>query len=205
MRAILFVLSIFMLSGCLQHEPADNQSVPLQNQALPAANITENPVSGNITAPPRQNQTTPESGNESNPSTNQSTPQPGNQTNQTTNPQQNQTTPQPGNQTNQSASNENPPEETPPQPAIPQGLAFGNGSYLLVLDDVSIIPTSSGPCGIFSVRLASDGSVLDKMLICTGESENWVSPDGGSHRILVVNVAAGYGGQEKWAKVMIYG
>ncbi|MDD5172446.1 MAG: hypothetical protein PHF60_05420, partial [Candidatus ainarchaeum sp.] len=75
----------------------------------------------------------------------------------------------------------------------------------LVLDDISLIPTSSEPCGIFSVRSGSDGAILDKMLICPGESQNWVSPDGDGYRIFVVKVAAGYGGQEKWAKVIIYG
>jgi hypothetical protein len=89
-----------------------------------------------------------------------------------------------------------PPAEIPERP---KGLAFG-GKYLLVLDDVSIIPTSDEPCGIFSILDSSDYSVLDKEIICPGESKMF-----SGYRIFVVKVAAGYSGQGNWADVRIYG
>lgn len=85
-----------------------------------------------------------------------------------------------------------------PLPQAPAGLRFGK--YLLVLDDVSIIPTSDEPCGIFSILDASDYSVLDKEIICPGESKMYAG-----YRIFVVKVAAGYAGAGNWADVRIYG
>ncbi len=92
-------------------------------------------------------------------------------------------------------------EPAPPKP--PEGLAFANNSYVIALDDVSIVPTSAEPCGIFSLW-AANGSLIEKMFICPGQSEMWVSPDGGSYRILVVKVAGGYTGHA-WAQVIVYG
>lgn len=90
------------------------------------------------------------------------------------------------------------PPEPEPLPETPAGLRFGG--YLLVLDDVSVIPTSDEPCGIFSILDASDYSVLDKEIICPGESKMYAG-----YRIFVVKVAAGYAGAENWADVRIYG
>lgn len=83
------------------------------------------------------------------------------------------------------------------------GLSFGNGSYFIALDDVSLVPTSQEPCGIFSLH-SSEGELLDKLFICPGQSETWEGPDGASFRILVVKVAGGYAGT-KWAQVIVYG
>lgn len=89
--------------------------------------------------------------------------------------------------------------------AKPKGLVFGSGKYMLVLDDVSIIPNSEEPCGIFSVRNATDYSTYEKMLICPPESQEWTSPENHIYRIKVLKVAAGYSGQENWVEVIIYG
>ncbi|MFH0884696.1 MAG: hypothetical protein V1861_03220 [Candidatus Micrarchaeota archaeon] len=97
------------------------------------------------------------------------------------------------------------PPERPPQPEKPEGLLFANGSYSLALDDVSVIPTSEEPCGIFSIRHPANGTVIEKFFLCPGESQNWESPEGGSYRILVVEVAAGYTKEAKWARVIIFG
>ena len=96
--------------------------------------------------------------------------------------------------------NESPPaNETPPEEPEPsKGWHFG--PHILVLDDVSVIPNSDEPCGIFSIRDASDDTVLDKKIICPGESAYWAG-----YRIFVVKVAAGYSGGENWADVRIYG
>ena len=89
-------------------------------------------------------------------------------------------------------------------PQIPEGILFGNSSYLLVLDDVSVVPVSDEPCGIFSIRHSADGSVIEKLFICPGDSQYWTSEEGNSYRIYVVKVAAGYTQEEKWAKVLIF-
>ena len=103
--------------------------------------------------------------------------------------------------TNQTDPEEPQTPEVPPEeiPEKPKGLAFG-GKYLLVLDDVSIIPTSDEPCGIFSILDSSDYSVLEKEIICPGESKMF-----SGYRIFVVKVAAGYTGGGNWADVRIYG
>ena len=97
---------------------------------------------------------------------------------------------------NQTPANQTPPTEPEPEP--PAGWHFG--PHILVLDDVSVIPNSDEPCGIFSIRDASDDTVLDKKIICPGESAYWEG-----YRIFVVKVAAGYSGGENWADVRIYG
>jgi hypothetical protein len=97
------------------------------------------------------------------------------------------------------------PQNPEPQPMIaPAGLSFGNGSYIIALDDASVIPASSEPCGIFSLW-SSNGSLIEKMFICPGESEIWRSPDDSSYRIFVVQVAAPYSGSGAWAKVIVFG
>jgi hypothetical protein len=99
--------------------------------------------------------------------------------------------------------NETPQNPMPETQTPPEGLAFGSNRYIIALDDVSLVPTSAEPCGIFSLRMA-DGSLIEKMFICPGQSEMWDGPDGGSYRILVVKVAGGYTGH-KWAQVIVYG
>src|SRR5262249_40849415 len=114
--------------------------------------------------------------------------------------------PVPSNQTN-STSSSNATTSTTNQtvpPKAPEGLEFPGSNYSLVLDDVSVIPSSSGPCGIFSVRDPS-GIILDKLLICPPESDTWRSPEGHLYRIRVDEVAAGYSGGGNWAKVEIFG
>ena len=99
--------------------------------------------------------------------------------------------------------NETPQNPEPQIPRPPEGLSFANNSYVIALDDVSLVPTSAEPCGIFSLWTAN-GSLIEKMFICPGQSEMWDSPDGGSYRILVIKVAGGYTGH-KWAQVIVYG
>ncbi len=87
-------------------------------------------------------------------------------------------------------------------PAIPEGIHLGG--YLLVLDDVVIYPESSEDCGAFSIML-TNGTVVDKLLICEGQSKYWITPEGHKYRIFVVKLAAGYTMQENWADVRVYG
>jgi hypothetical protein len=82
----------------------------------------------------------------------------------------------------------------------PAGIQFGN--YSLVLDDVSITPSSSEPCGIFSIT--TNGTVVDRFVACPRQSRTWIAPGGHAYRIFVKKVAAGYGGTE-WADITIFG
>lgn len=86
-----------------------------------------------------------------------------------------------------------------------EGIPFANGSYILVLDDVSYPKGSGDSCGIFSIRYASDKSILDREIICPGDSQYWKSPEDDLYRIVVGDVAAGYTKDIKWAEVIIYG
>jgi hypothetical protein len=91
-----------------------------------------------------------------------------------------------------------------PEPEA-KGILFANQSYLLVLDDVSVPTSAKGSCGIFSVKYAGNLSVADRFIVCPGDTQYWVSPEGQSFRIVVVEVAAGYTKDVKWAEVIIYG
>jgi hypothetical protein len=86
-----------------------------------------------------------------------------------------------------------------------EGIPFANGSYVLVLDDVSYPTSEKGSCGIFSVMDAGNKSVLNRFIICPKESQYWKSPEDDTYRIVVKNVAAGYTRDIKWADVVIYG
>lgn len=86
-----------------------------------------------------------------------------------------------------------------------EGILFANGSYLLILDDVSYPTASLEPCGIFSIAHAGNLSIAERLIICPGDSKSWVSPEGRIYRILVKKVAAGYTKESIWADVMIFG
>ncbi len=113
--------------------------------------------------------------------------------------------PEPGNTTNVTPPQDNATEpEAPPEPAPEEaGLAFGGGRSALFLDDVSVVPVSDKPCGIFSIRYAN-GTLIEKTFICPGDSETFDAPEG-TYRIFVQDVAAGYTKGARWAKVIIYG
>ncbi len=87
-------------------------------------------------------------------------------------------------------------------PAIPEGIHLGG--YLLVLDDIVIYPESEEDCGAFSIML-TNGTVVDKLIICERQSKYWITPEGHKYRIFVVKLAAGYTMQENWADVRVYG
>jgi hypothetical protein len=196
MRFVFFAI-VLLLSGCVfQGQP--NASVasqpPSQNPAQEPAAV----VSGNITeiaepapppaAPPAEeangSAVPPAATNESPSQSPEQAPAP-----------ENTTAPFP--QENGSAQ--------PASPAEAPGLEFGNGSYRIVLEDLSVIPASEEPCGIFSIRSAGSGDVLEKIFICPGDSQQWVGPDNHSFRILVVETAAGYTKEARWARVIVYG
>ncbi len=189
-RLILPILAISLLiaSGCAQQVQApsapasSNQTTATNQPSPPSQPAVPAQTTGNITENPA-----PPPGALANV-TNMTGPS---GTNASQNPPENPANTTPGNGTNYTA---NP----------PPGLNFPESNYTLVLDDVSLIPDSQGPCGIFSIRDAN-GSIIDKMLICPPESQDWVAPDGHLYRIRVEKVAAGYSTQENWAQVSIFG
>ncbi len=179
----LSAIALILISGCTQSPASPGQNISNASQppvpAQATGNITQNP------APPPgalagQNNTTASANN-----TNVSAPPPANSTNNTV--------PSPG-ADNTSSANQ----------TVPAGLQFPESNYTLVLDDVSLVPNSQSPCGIFSIRDANN-SILDKMLICPPDSEYWTAPDGHLYRIRVEQVAAGYSTEQNWAQVSIFG
>ncbi len=190
MRLLVLAVIALMLSGCLQQAAPPQNATPPQPQPIPPSVNTTPPVqnqtSGNISqAPPPlpPNITLNQTGNQSQ----------GNRSGNAT------TSNQTSNQTTNYTSTSN-----TTVPAKPAGLPFPDSSYSLFLDDVSLVPTSSEPCGIFSIR-DSNNSIMDKLLICPPESADWTSPEGHLYRIRVDEVAAGYTMQTNWAKVEIFG
>ncbi len=106
-----------------------------------------------------------------------------------------------------------PPEEPQPDeggsPDSPFGVepgdvVFGSGKYVLVLEDVSVPLGDAEPCAMFKIIRAS-GEVLDRKMICPSEEEYWTDPDGQRFRILVLEVAAGFTKEGRWADVRVFG
>lgn len=81
------------------------------------------------------------------------------------------------------------------------GILFGDGAYLLVLEDISV----SDSCALMSVNFAANQSEITKLKGCPGKDVNWVSSEGRIFRIKVIKTAAGYTYAEKWASVIIFG
>lgn len=180
MRLLAIIALALLLSGCTS-----------QNAASPQANSTPN-------TPPQVNQSepaAPEQNLSSGNITKNPAPPPSalNQTNSTNVSNSiNSSVSTPSNATNSTV------------PQRPSGLDFAGGNFTLVLDDVSLVPNAQGPCGIFSIR-DRNGSIIDKLLICPPESQDWVAPGGHLYRIRVEKVAAGYSTRENWAQVSIFG
>ncbi len=184
MRIVLITLAMLLLLGCIR-QPTENPA-PAPNATVPAQNQTP---------PPRQNET----GVQSTPQTESVI----NESNLTIlNPGVGNVS-SPGNGTLSNATLPNVTGPSAPENATARRPVLPFGNYSLVLDDVSIIPSSSEPCGIFSI-VAGNGPVMDRFVICPRQSRTWVAPDGHAYRIFVKKVAAGYGGVE-WADVTIFG
>lgn len=81
------------------------------------------------------------------------------------------------------------------------GILFGNGTYLLVLEDISTVDD----CALMAVHFAANQSEITKLKGCPGQDVNWASPEGRIFRIKVIKTAAGYAYAGKWAQVVIYG
>ena len=81
------------------------------------------------------------------------------------------------------------------------GIFFGEGSYVLLLDDI-VIYSEDRVCAAVTLAYAN-GTELKKDVFCPG-SNYWTAPDGHRFRIEVLKTAAGYTGQH-WASVIIYG
>jgi hypothetical protein len=81
------------------------------------------------------------------------------------------------------------------------GLIIANGSYILVLEDISTVDN----CALLSVVYSSNQTEITKLKGCPGKDVNWISPEGRVFRIKVVKTAAGYTKNESWADIRVYG
>ncbi|MCK4319025.1 hypothetical protein KAW38_00450 [Candidatus Micrarchaeota archaeon] len=79
-------------------------------------------------------------------------------------------------------------------------LVFGDRGYALDLLSVTI----DAECAVFEF-IYTNGTVIDKAIICKGEDIYWVSPEGQGFRVKVLQVALGYSTNTSWANVIIYG
>jgi Skp family chaperone for outer membrane proteins len=128
------------------------------------------------------------------------------QTNQQSS-QQNQT--QSKQQTSQTAANK--PADQPTNETIEKVLEkdtgknrtsflFGNGKYMLVLDDVVISEGVS--CAAISIKYA-DGRFIKKDLMCPNSDYTWTDPNRETYRIRIFSAGAGYQGGA-WADAGTY-
>ena len=88
------------------------------------------------------------------------------------------------------------------------GLFFGNGRYVLILDDIVLDETKpDGACAaIRIVQLVGDSAKgLGKEKVCKDADVNWVSPEGRIFRIRLIKIVPGYSQQSKWAEFRIFG
>ena len=88
------------------------------------------------------------------------------------------------------------------------GLFFGNGRYVLILDDIVLDETKpDGACAaIRIVQLVGDSAKgLGKEKVCKDADVNWVSPEGRIFRIRLIKIVPGYSQQSKWAEFRILG
>lgn len=84
-----------------------------------------------------------------------------------------------------------------------EGLVFGEGDYILVLDDLSL--DKPEPCAIISIYDSNTQEQLEQAKICPGEEYYWTSPENHVYRIVVIETAAGYSYGAAWANIIIYG
>ena len=173
MRTALISLAMLLLLGCIQ-QPAGNVTV-YGNHSPGDLNGSRGPnatVPAQITTPPAQNSSS------GLPGSNESGIAPGNESGGYG--------PGTGNLSNATLSN-----TTANITRLPV-LALGN--YSLVLEGTTV-PSSSGPCGIFSL-IAGNGSIAERFVLCPLQSRTWISPEGHKYIIFVETVSAGYDGAE---------
>ncbi len=82
-----------------------------------------------------------------------------------------------------------------------EGLFFGGGRYVVILDDVVWYGDKS--CAAVTIAYA-DGTPIKKDVMCPRTDYYWTDPGGNRFRFKVIQVAAGYSG-EAWANIIIYG
>lgn len=106
--------------------------------------------------------------------------------------------------TSSNATVDQPPEEDEPDEL--EGLLFGDGEYILVLDDLVLDETKpGGVCAAVSIVEVETLARLDRKKICKEVDKTWTAPDGHVYRIHLVEAIAGYTGESKWAEFRITG
>jgi len=83
------------------------------------------------------------------------------------------------------------------------GILFGEGRYALTIDDLTV--PDGEACAIMSISYSSNRTTLTRLVLCPGESQNWIDPGGRVFRIRVLKTAAGYSGGAGWAQVDVFG
>ncbi|NYZ77012.1 hypothetical protein H0O02_01710 [Candidatus Micrarchaeota archaeon] len=91
-------------------------------------------------------------------------------------------------------------ESTAPEPGV-DGIAFGGGRYVLVLQDVILYGEES--CAAVAIAHAN-GTEIKRDVMCPLHDYYWTAPDGQRFRMKITKVAAGYSG-EPWVEAIIYG
>lgn len=107
-------------------------------------------------------------------------------------------------ETNETAENETINEthvETVNETKEIEGIFFGGGRYVVILDDVVWYGDKS--CAAVTIAYA-DGIPIKKDVMCPRTDYYWTDPGGNRFRFKVIQVAAGYSG-EAWANIIIYG
>lgn len=89
--------------------------------------------------------------------------------------------------------------DQPPEENI-TGTVFGDGKYVLILDDVVFYGDDA--CAAITIAYAN-GTAIKKDVVCPPGDMSWTSPEDERFRIRVTEAAGGYTGT-KWAKIIIF-
>ncbi len=86
------------------------------------------------------------------------------------------------------------------------GLIFGNEKYVLLLNDIALDTSAAGgACALIEIVEIESEQSLQKGKVCKGTDFAWDSPEEKRFKIRLVDIAAGYSGEAKWANFLIFG
>ena len=180
MRLVVFGVLLLVLFGCVAvEEPAEEAEENITEEPEIPEEIPEEVPEENETAEPEINESEESGINEL-------------ELNETINESMNWTEEIIANETV---------NETMDESGEIDGILFGEGKYLLILDDA--VWYGGRACAAIDITYVN-GTSIKRDVICPTQDYYWIAPDRHKFRIKVVEVAAGYSG-EAWADISIYG
>ena len=86
------------------------------------------------------------------------------------------------------------------------GLLFGEERYLLLLDDIVLDASKpGGACAAIKIYELETSELVGQEEVCKESDITWVSPEGRTFRIRLLEIAPGYTQTAKWARFIVFG